>query len=107
MPIEQALSLEAEAFEQLRKSEQSRRLRRLFFAERRLRRCHGEAIAIVSREIRPLDPEDKPALEGLARRAVMEGAVPDLEVFDALMVREMDLPRHRRSLIANLIDEHR
>lgn len=107
LPIEQALSLEAEAFEQLRKSEQSRRLRRLFFAERRLRRCNSEAIARVSCEIRLVDTEDKSALEGLARRAVMEGAVPDLEVFDALMVREMDLPRHRRSLIANLIDEHR
>ncbi|MFM8512093.1 MAG: enoyl-CoA hydratase/isomerase family protein [Betaproteobacteria bacterium] len=104
LPIDEALQLEARAFEQLRRSEQSRRLRRLFFAERKLRRCNAHAIAQLGADIVRLDSQDSKVLERLAHNAVAQQVVPDLAVFDALVVQVLKHPRHRRSLIADLID---
>lgn len=100
LPIDQALRLEHEQFERLRQSAQSRRLRRLFFAERRLRRDTGAKEAIARRVVETGD--DAAALTDLARRALAAGEIADVELLDALIVQVLGLPRHAPSRIATL-----
>lgn len=97
LPMEAALVDEHRVFLQLLASPQSRRLRRLFFAERRLRRSHLDVPSIAAR-IAACGPEPV-ALQALARELLAQNAVPDAEWLDALIVATLGLPRHRPSLI--------
>ncbi|MFN8900328.1 MAG: enoyl-CoA hydratase/isomerase family protein [Pseudomonadota bacterium] len=103
LPIEEALRLEHEQFERLRQSAQSRRLRRLFFAERRLRRC-GSAVEPAAQRVRETG-DDPAALVALARRILADGDIADAELLDALIVRVLGLPRHAPSRIGTLLPE--
>jgi enoyl-CoA hydratase/carnithine racemase len=101
LPIEEALQLEHEQFERLRQSAQSRRLRRLFFAERRLQRC-GSAVEPAAQRVRETG-DDSAALVALARRMLDDDDIGDAELLDALIVRVLGLPRHAPSRIAALM----
>jgi 3-hydroxyacyl-CoA dehydrogenase len=101
LPIDEALRLEHEQFERLRQSAQSRRLRRLFFAERRLRRC-GSALEPAAQRVRETG-DDAAALVELARGMLADGDVADAELIDALIVHVLGLPRHTPSRIAALL----
>jgi 3-hydroxyacyl-CoA dehydrogenase len=104
LPIDQALERERQLFDYLLRSVQSKRLRTLFFADRRLRRARGD-VDSLAREIQRIGPKDIAALCALAREAVNEGLMPDVGAFDALVVQVLKLARHRPSPIAALLTE--
>ncbi|TDP60437.1 enoyl-CoA hydratase/isomerase family protein [Roseateles toxinivorans] len=101
MPLAQALLCEHEAFLYLLQSPQSRRLRQLFFAERRLRRGGFDRGAIEQR-LRLAGPAPDDLLR-VSRRLLHEGAVPDVATLDALLVEVTGAPRHAPSLIETLL----
>lgn len=105
LPLHDALAAEHRAFLQLLDSSQSRRLRRLFFAERRLRRG-GAAIAPIAARISAVGA-DAPALQALALDVLASGCAPDAEWLDALIVDTLGLPRYRASLIEPLLEGSR
>ena len=98
-PLDEALRREHEAFLELLASAQSRRLRRLFFAERALRRG-GFDRASVEHRLRSAGPG---GAAPLARKLLSQQAVPSAEVLDALLVALFALPRHAPSLIDELL----
>lgn len=97
LPLEEALRLEHDVFEQLLGSAQSRRLRTLFFAERRLRRCAFDR-SVVQQEILAAGRSSE-TLAALGRTLVARSVLPDLDVFDALVVEVLGLARYRTSLV--------
>lgn len=99
LPLDEALRLEHVTFEQLLGSAQSRRLRTLFFAERRLRQCAFDR-SRVQREIVAAAPSSK-ALAALGSDLLARKVLPDLDVFDALVVEVLGLARHVTSPIAS------
>lgn len=101
LPLEDALAAEHRAFLQLLDSSQSRRLRRLFFAGRRLRRGGADRGPIASRI--ETCGADARALQALAVELLASGAVPDAEWLDALIVDTLGLARYRPSLIEPLL----
>lgn len=101
LPLEDALAVEHRAFLQLLESSQSRRLRRLFFAGRRLRRG-GAAQGQIAARIATCGADAR-ALQALAVELLASGAVPDAEWLDALIVDTLGLPRYRASLIEPLL----
>jgi 3-hydroxyacyl-CoA dehydrogenase len=102
-PLADALVREHEAFLKLLSSAQSQRLRRLFFAERALRRGGFDRAAVEAR-LRAVGPQ--PAGLLLACRSLLrEAAVPDPRVLDALLVAVFGLPRYQPSLIGELFEE--
>lgn len=101
LPLEDALAAEHRAFLQLLDSPQSRRLRRLFFADRRLRRG-GAAQAPIAARIASCGADAR-ALQSLALELLASGAVPDAEWLDALIVDTLGLARYRPSLIEPLL----
>lgn len=104
LSIDQALEQERQLFEHLRRSAQSRRLRALFFADRRLHRA-GRDVGDLANEIRRIGPQDSASLCALACQAVSEGLMPDAGAFDALVVQVLMLPRYRQSPIASMLAE--
>jgi 3-hydroxyacyl-CoA dehydrogenase len=97
LPLPEALRLEHAEFERLLASDQSRRLRTLFFAERRLRRCSFDRTA-VSREILAAAGSG-PTLARLGTTLLGRRVLPDLDVFDALVVEVLGLERHAPSVL--------
>jgi 3-hydroxyacyl-CoA dehydrogenase len=102
-PLSEALVQEHKAFLQLLKSTQSRRLRRLFFAERTLRRSTFDRAAVEGR-LRAGGVSSEQVLAN-ARALLREGAVPDADTLDALLVDVFGLARHAPSLIDELLGE--
>ena len=98
-----ALQYEHSAFLKLLASDQSRRLRRLFFAERALRRGRFDRPAVEAR-LRAVGPNPA-ALLNASRNLLQEAAVPDAKTLDALLVSVFDLPRHQPSLINELLED--
>jgi 3-hydroxyacyl-CoA dehydrogenase len=103
MPIDQALRCEQAAFLRLLQSAQSRRLRRLFFAERQLRRGGFDRVAVEQRLHQA--GRDPHALRRVSRALLQEGAVPDADTLDALLVACTGAPRHAPSLIDEMLTE--
>jgi 3-hydroxyacyl-CoA dehydrogenase len=99
--LQDALRHEHEAFLALLGSAQSRRLRRLFFAERSLRRGGFDRAAVEQR----LHAAGRAGAPLLARALLAEHAAPSAEVLDALLVALFELPRHAPSLIGELLPE--
>ncbi len=97
LPLPEALRLEHAEFERLLASEQSRRLRTLFFAERRLRRCSFDRPA-VSREILAAAGSGSTLAE-LGTTLLARRILPDLDVFDALVVEVLGLERHAPGML--------
>lgn len=97
LPLAEALRLEHAEFERLLASEQSRRLRTLFFAERRLRRCSFDRPA-VSREILAAAGSGSTLAE-LGATLLARRILPDLDVFDALVVDVLGLERYAPSML--------
>ncbi len=102
-PLADALLHEHEAFLKLVTSAQSRRLRRLFFAERVLRRGGFDRVAVEGR-LRALGPRTT-ALLPVCRELLQEGTVPDAKMLDAMLVAIFGLPRYRPSLIDELLEQ--
>ena len=103
MPLGEALVQEHKAFLRLLESTQSRRLRRLFFAERTLRRGSFDRDAVEGR-LRAGGVSSEKVL-ATARVLLREGAVPDADTLDALLVLIFGLERHAPSLIDELLGE--
>lgn len=102
-PLADALLHEHAAFLKLLGSAQSRRLRRLFFAERALRRGGFDRPAVEAR-LRAIGPKPG-ALLPASRELLREAAVPNAKTLDALLVELFGLARHQPSLIAELLEE--
>jgi 3-hydroxyacyl-CoA dehydrogenase len=103
LPMDEALRCEHAAFLRLLQSAQSRRLRRLFLAERRLRRGDFDRAAAAQR-LRQAGPDPR-QLRRVAHALLQEGAVPDADTLDALLVASTAAPRHAPSLIEDLLTE--
>lgn len=101
LPLAEALAAEHAAFVDTLASVQSRRLRRLFFAERRLRRS-GVDLQPVAARIAACGA-DPAALQALAAELLAQHALPDAGTLDALIVATLGLPRHRASPIERLL----
>jgi enoyl-CoA hydratase/carnithine racemase len=103
MPLAEALRCEHAAFVRLLQSAQSRRLRQLFFADRKLRRG-GFDRGAVEHQLRLVgrDPTD---LLRISRALLQEGAAPDAATLDALIVALTGAPRYAPSAIEALLKE--
>lgn len=101
LPLPEALRLEHEAFLRLLDSEQSRRLRALFFAEREVRRGGFDRPAVECRLLAAGVSSD--ALARVARELLTERAVPNAAVLDALAVALFRLPRHAPSPLGGIL----
>ena len=102
-PLANALLHEHEAFLKLLTSAQSRRLRGLFFAERALRRGGFDRPAVEAR-LRAVGANPAVLLP-TSRALLQEAAIPDAKTLDALLVAVFGLPRHRPSLINELLED--
>ena len=98
MPLDVALEREHIAFLELVRSAQSRRLRMLFFAERRLAKG-GFDRTTAEGLLRCAGPVPD-ALVSVARSLVSDHVVPSMEIVEALIVSVFELPRYEPSLLA-------
>ena len=103
MPLADALRYEHAAFVRLLQSAQSRRLRHLFFAERKLRKAGFDRVAVEHQlRLAGRDPTD---LLRISRALLQEGTAPDAATLDALIVAMTGAPRYAPSPIEALLKE--
>ena len=95
LPLEEALRKEHEAFLGLLQSAQSKRLRSLFLAERKLRRSDFDRPKIEKALLAV--GHSRAEIQQIAHHMIETRAVPNAQLLDALIVNLFNLPRHEPS----------